>query len=286
MSSFRGIKIVSEQPVVIEVYGTGISLYAELIANGDSLVMWPASGEAGLQPAWHNAALGYKVEAQGLAAFGQGKATELGVDWISYVDGPTLQMVLSELTTARMTNFIPYEPTMGNYVTEADAIERYQNLEEFAATYNHVYIGTGPMMLTQIDTLASITVLENNPDYPLETGHYLGVIPEVPEIPNVSATGPSTVTIGEEACFDVAITLGGEAYPAANINKVVYLVINANGEVAYDGEGVILGDGAAQVCLTADQTATLVPGANQLTIVVVAKTVALPGQVNVTFTTL
>ena len=273
-------------PVVIEIYGSGISLYAELIANGDSLVMWPASGEAGLQPAWHNAALGMKVEAQGLAAFGQGKATELGVDWISYVDGPTLQMCLTELTTARMTNYIPYEPTLGQWVTEADAIERYQNLEEFAAKYNHVYIGTGPMMLTQVDSLASITVLENNPDYPFETGHYLGVIPDSPEIPNVSATGPSTVTIGEAAVFDVSITLGGEAYSADNIEKVVYLLIDANGTVAYNGDGVVLGDGAAQVSLTAAQTGTLASGANQLTIVVVAKTVALPGQVNLTFTTL
>jgi peptide/nickel transport system substrate-binding protein len=286
MASFRGAKIISEQPVVIEIYGSGISLYAELIANGDSAVMWPASGEAGLQPAWHNAALGMKVEAQGLAAFGQGKATELGVDWISYVDGPTLQMVLSELTTARMTNYIPYEPTLGQWVTEADAIERYQNLEEFAAKYNHVYIGTGPMMLTQVDSLASITVLENNPDYPFETGHYLGVIPDSPEIPNVSATGPSTVTIGEAAVFDVSITLGGEAYSADNIEKVVYLLIDANGTVAYNGDGVVLGDGAAQVSLTAAQTGTLASGANQLTIVVVAKTVALPGQVNLTFTTL
>jgi peptide/nickel transport system substrate-binding protein len=251
MSSFRGIKIVSEQPVVLEYYSTGISLYAELIANGDSLVMWPASGEAGLQPAWHNAALGIQVESQGLAAFGQGKATELGVDWISYVDGPTLQMCLTELTTARMTNYIPYEPTLGQWVTEADAIERYQNLEEFAAKYNHVYIGTGPMMLTQVDSLASITVLENNPDYPFETGHYLGVIPDSPEVPNVSATGPSTVTIGEAAVFDVSIMFNGEAYAADNIDKVVYLLIDANGEVAYDGEGTVLGDGAAQVFLTA-----------------------------------
>jgi peptide/nickel transport system substrate-binding protein len=285
MSSFRGLKIISEQPVVVEIYDSGISLYAELIARGDSNLFWPASGEAGLMPAWHNAALGYKVEAQGLGAFGQGKATELGVDWMSYVDGPQLQYLLSELATARMTNFIPYAPTMGAYVTEADAIERYENLDAFAAAYNHVYIGTGPYVLTQVDTLASITVLEANADYPLEAGTYLGLFDEV-AIPEVVGAGPDTVAIGDEAVFDVTITLGGEAYPAANISKVVYLLIDADGNVAYDGEGEVLGDGAAVVTLTGAMTGSLSSGANQLTIVVVAKTVSLPGQVDVTFTTL
>jgi peptide/nickel transport system substrate-binding protein len=286
MSSFRGLKIISEQPVVIEVYDSGINLYAELIAQGDALVMWPSSGESGLAPAWHNGALGYKVEAQGLGAFGQGKATELEIDWMSYVDGPQLRYVLGELATAQYTTqFLPYAPTLGNYVTAEEIQERYDNLAAFAETYSHVYIGTGPMVLTQVDTLAAITVLENNPDYPLEAGYYLGRFDTV-AIPDVAATGPDTVNAGDEAVFDVSITLAGEAYAASDVEKVVYLVIDANGEVAYDGEGTILGDGAAQVTLTGDMTATLAAGANQLTIVVVAKTVALPGQVDITFTSL
>lgn len=285
MSSFRGLRIVSEQPVVVEIYDSGISLYAELIASGDSLVLWPSSGESGLMPAWHNGALGMKVEEKGLGAFGQGKATELGVDWMSYVDGPQLQLLMSELGTAVFDSFLPYAPTLSQYVTTAEVVERYQNLGNFATQYGHLYIGTGPMVLTKVDTLAGITVLENNADYVYETGTYLGLFDEV-AIPDVAAVGPETVNIGDEAVFDVAITLGGEAYPEANITEVVYLLIDAANQVAYDGPGVILGDGAAQVTLTAAQTATLASGANQLTIVVVSNTVALPGQVNVTFTTL
>jgi peptide/nickel transport system substrate-binding protein len=285
MSSFRGIKYLSTNPVKVEVYSTGISLYAELMVNGRDGVVWPTSGEAGTQPAWHAAALGYKVEAQGLGAFGQGKSAAIGIDWMNYVDGPQLQYLLTELTTARMTNFLPYAPTMSQYVTQAEIIERYQNLEEFAQKYNHLWIGTGPMVLTQVDTLASITVLENNPDYVYEAGHYLGRGFDTVAIPEVAVSGPSTVNIGAEAVFDVSITLGDEAYPAEFITSVLYLLVDGAGNV-YDGSGVILGDGAGQITLPASVTAALGAGANQLTAVVVSKTVAMPGQVTVTFSTL
>lgn len=285
MASFRGLKIVSEQPLVVEIYDSGISLYAETIAQNDAGILWPLSG-SGTQPAWHQAALGIKVEEAGLGCFGQGKATELNVDWMNYVDGPQLELLLGELATAQYIDaFIPYEATLGQWVTTADAQARYDNLAVFANKYGHLWIGTGPMMLTQVDSLAGITVLENNPDYFYETGHYL-FLPDVPSIPDVSATGPATINIGDAADFDVSITLDGEAYAASNIKEVVWLLIDATGNIAYNGYGAILGDGAAQVSLTADQTATLAAGANQLTIVVVVKTVVLPGQADVTFTTL
>jgi peptide/nickel transport system substrate-binding protein len=286
MSSFRGIKYLSQNPVIVECYSTGISLYAELMVNGRDGLVWPTSGEAGTQPAWHAAALGYKVEAAGLGAFGQGKSTALGIDWMSYVDGPQLRLLLGELATAQYTTqFLPYAPTMSQYVTAAEIQERYDNLAAFAQKYGHLWIGTGPMILTQVDTLASITVLENNPDYIWETGRYIGRGFDTVAIPEVAVSGPSTVNIGDEAVFDVSITLGGEAYPASYITEVLYLLVDADGNV-YDGDGVILGDGAGQVTLTAAQTAALVSGANQLTAVVVSKTVAMPGQVTVTFSTL
>jgi len=174
MASFRGLKIISEDPLVVEIYDSGISLYAETIAQNDAGILWPSSG-AGFTPAWHQTALGIKVEAQGLGAFGQGKANELGVDWMNCVAGPQLQVLLGELDTAQYTSqFLPYAPMLGNYVTADEIQERYNNLATFANEYGHLWIGTGPMMLTQVDTLAGIAVLENNPHYLYETGHYVG----------------------------------------------------------------------------------------------------------------
>ncbi|MFC2082423.1 hypothetical protein ACFLSG_00085 [Candidatus Bipolaricaulota bacterium] len=285
MSTFRGVNIVSADPLVVEIYDSAISLYAETIAQNQSGVLFPTSQAGSFMPAWHSFAIGYMTDAAGLGAFGSSKATDLGVDWISYVDGPQLQLLLSNLGTALIDLFLPYAPTLSQYVSTQDIIDRYQNLSNFASTYGHVWIGTGPMYLAQVDTLAGIVVLRNNPDYFLETGHYLGRFDTV-AIPDVAATGPATVDIGSEAVFDVSILLDGEAYPAANIKEVIYLLIDATGQIAYDGAGAVAGDGAATVTLTAAQTGTLASGANRLEVVVVVKTVVLPGQTSVSFTTL
>lgn len=287
MGTFRGVKIVATEPnLVVEVYSTAISLYAESIANGNAATLWPNSNNQSYTPAWHQFALGYMTERDGLGTFGSSKAAELGVDWISYVDGPQLQLLLGNLGTAVFENFLPYAPTLSQYVTTEEIIARYQNLSEFAAEYSHLWIGTGPMILSQVDTLAGITVLINNPDYVYEAGYYLGRGFDTVGIPDVSASGPDTVNIGDAVTFDVAIMLDGEAYPAANIKEVIYLLIDASGQIAYDGPGAIAGDGAATVTLTADQTATLSSGANRMEIVVVVKTVVLPGSTQISFTTL
>lgn len=287
MSTFRGLKIVQTTPqLIVEIYDSAISLYAETIAANQSGILWPQSQAQSYEPAWHQFAVGYYTEAAGLGAFGSAKATDLGVDWISYVDGPQLQLLLGNLGTAISEGFLPYAPTLGQYVTTQEVIARYQNLSDFAAEYGHLWIGTGPMILSQVDTLAGITVLINNPDYFYAADHYLGRGYDVVAIPDVAASGPDTVEIGTEAVFDVAITLNGEAYPSANIKEVIYLLIDATGQIAYDGAGAVAGDGAATVTLTAAQTATLASGANRLEVVVVVKTVVLPGQTSVSFTTL
>ena len=286
MSTFRGLRIVSEDPLVVEVYDSAISLYAETIAQNQALLLWANAMNGSYTPAWHQFAIGYMTDAAGLGAFGSSKATDLGVDWINYVAGPQLRLLLGNLGTAAAENFLPYAPTLGQYVTMGEIADRYQNLLDFTVQYGHAWIGTGPMFLAQVDPLAGITVLRNNPDYFYETGHYVGRGFDEVAIPDVAATGPDTVDIGTEVVFDVAITLGGEAYPASNIKQVIYLLIDATGQIAYDGAGVVSGDGAATVTLTGDQTATLATGANRLEIVVVVKTVVLPGQTQISFTTL
>jgi peptide/nickel transport system substrate-binding protein len=287
LSTFRGLKIVATEPqIVVEVYDAGIRLYAESMAEGQSRALWPSSQSGSYQPSWHSVAIGYMSDAAGLGTFGSSKATDLGVDQISYVDGPQLQLLLANLGTAVASNFLPYAPTLSQYVTTSEIVKRYQNLSNFAARNGHVWIGTGPMYLAQVDTLAGITVLRNNPDYFYEAGHYLGRGFDEVAIPEVAATGPDTVDIGSEAVFNVAITLGGEAYPVGYMKEVIYLLIDAKGEIAYDGRGAITGEGAATVTLTAAQTATLTAGANRLQIVVVVKTVVLPGQTQISFTTL
>ncbi len=95
--------------------------------------------------------------------------------------------------------------------------------------------------------------------------------------------GPATVTQGQPAAFNLAITFNGEPYPADELAGVSYLVVDANGAVAADGAATVTGDGAAVIELTADQTTALATGASKLSIAVASKVVALPTFVNFEF---
>jgi len=187
--------------------------------------------------------------------------------------------------TATADGFLPYAPTLSNYVTADEIATRYANLAAFEAEYGHFFIGTGPMVLTQVDALAGITVLENNADYFLETGTYVGRGFDDVAIPEVAvAQYDETVIIGSPAAFNIDVTFGGEAYAADNIKDVVWILLDATGQIAQDGKGEVIADGKVRV-LIAD-TSALPAGANRLEIVVVPKTVVLPGTSSVSFTTL
>ena len=284
MSTFRGVRIISEDPLVVEVYDSAISLYAETIAQDKSGILWPNSQGGSYMPSWHSYAIGYMTEAAGLGAFGDSKATDLGIEWINYVGGPQLQLLRDNLVTAKADGFLPFAATLSAYVTADEIATRYANLGAFEVENGHYWIGTGPMYLAQVDALAGIIVLRNNPDYFYEAGHYLGRFDEV-AIPDVAVSDyDETVYIGIPAVFTISITLDGEAYPAENIKEVIYLLIDAEGNIAEDGKGVVIGDGQATV--TIQDTLGLPVGANQLEIVVVVKTVVLPGTAQVSFTTL
>jgi len=285
MSTFRGLKILSEDPLVVEVYDSAISLYAETIAQNQALLLWPNAMSGSYTPAWHQFAIGYLTDAAGLGAFGSSKATDLGVDWINYVAGPQLELLRGNVATAKADGFLPYAPTLSAYVTADEVAARYTRLAAFEATNGHFWIGTGPMYLAQVDALAGITVLRNNADYFYEAGHYVGRGFDEVAIPDVAVSKyDETVYVGVPAYFEVDITLAGEAYAAENIKEVIYLLIDAEGNIAEDGKGTVVGDGKATV--TIENTLGLPAGANRLEIVVVVKTVVLPGTTQVSFTTL
>jgi peptide/nickel transport system substrate-binding protein len=283
MSSFRGLRIASEEPLVVEVYSSAIRLYAETIAAEHASLLWPISRGGTFTPAWHQFAVGYVTEARGLGTFGASKAAELGIDQISYVAGEQLTILLGQLET--MNGFTPFAPTLGRYLAPGEADERFDNLGAFAEEHGHLWIGTGPMYLDQVDTLAGITVLRNNPSYFLETGHYVDHGFDNIAIPEVSASGPSAVRVGDEASFEIAITIGDEPCPQEHIREVVYILVDASGQVALEGLGQVISDGLAVVMIPEEDSATLAVGGNLLEIAVVVDTVVLPGSASVTFAT-
>jgi hypothetical protein len=84
------------------------------------------------------------------------------------------------------------------------------------------------------------------------------------------------VTIGQAAEFNVTVMFKDEAYPAAEIATVAYLVFNAKGELAGKGTAEAVADGQYKVTLTEDLTKTLEAGSNKLEVAVVSKVVSVP----------
>ena len=98
--------------------------------------------------AWHNLALGVRAESQKELAFSTAKADQLDVEWMNYVAGPSLRILARHLNEARASNYIPYEPTLGQYVSAEEAQARWSNLAAWYQEKGHFWIGTGPLYLS------------------------------------------------------------------------------------------------------------------------------------------
>ena len=111
-------------------------------------------------------ALGIRAEEDGALAFSQAKSSALGVEWMSFIAGPSLPFLRSYLTSAKATNYIPYEPTMGLYVTGTEASERWSNLEGWYADKGHFWVASGPFYLESADATEKVIHLKRFEDYP------------------------------------------------------------------------------------------------------------------------
>ena len=125
MSTFKGIRITSTDPLTVEFYTDLWSLDAES-AISNLRTLWPYYGYG--EAPWHTVALGVLGESKELAAFSADKATANEVEQFSYIAGPTVDILAQQLTEAKDAGYIPYAPTMSQFVTAEEAAARYENL--------------------------------------------------------------------------------------------------------------------------------------------------------------
>ena len=282
MDAFRGWRIVSEDPIVIEYYTDAYQLDAENNVT-DARAASPNAYFNGVEASWHALAPGWLVEAAGEAAFTADKAEALEVEWMSYIAGPTLELLKAKLDQAQAENFIPYEPTLGKYVTAEEAKTRYTNLQEWYRRYGHFWVNTGPFFLQRAFPVEGTLILQYNPNYPdLATKWDRFATAPIPE---VMVDGPGSVGIGKEATYDIFVDFQGEPYAIEDIMMVKYLVFDATGELAHVAEAVAVEDGHWQAVLSADVTGALKAGANQLAAIVVSKRALVPVREAVQFVT-
>jgi peptide/nickel transport system substrate-binding protein len=193
---------------------------------------------------------------------------------MSYVSGPTLEILKAQLDEAKAEGYIPYAPTLGQFVTEQEATTRYANLAEWHRTRGHFWIGSGVFYLERAFPVEGMVVMSRNPDYPDSADKWERFAAAA--LAEVEVDGPARVSIGAEATYDVFVTFEGEPYPVADIDEVRFLVFDAAGELVHVGEAKAVADGHWQAVVGADVSGKLAAGSNRLEVVVISKRVALP----------
>src|SRR5690606_26119833 len=97
--------------------------------------------------AWHTLGIGIRAEAAGQAAFTNSRAVQLEAEHLSYVAGPTVQVLANQLNASKAESYIPYAPTMRNFVSALEIAERWNNLSDWYADKGHFWVGSGPLYL-------------------------------------------------------------------------------------------------------------------------------------------
>lgn len=271
LEHFKGVRIVSTDPLVIETYEDLFYLDAE--NNVTNAVCWWPYYAYGQAP-WHSIAVGYLAEANKELAFSSAKAKALEVEWMSFVAGPSLEVLKKYLDQAAAEKFIPYAPTLGQFVTAEEAAARYANLAKWYDQYKHFWVGTGPFYLAQVDTTAKTALLKRYEAYPdpAEKWARFGV----PKVATVEVEGPGQVTKGQEAKYDIFVTFEEKPYPADELSSVVYLVFDSQGNLLVKGDAKLVADGQYQVVLPGDVTSKFPAGAAKMEVAVASKVVSIP----------
>ncbi len=277
MSHFKGVKIVSTDPMTITTWDDKYQLDAENMVttwypsyggNGDGDAF--AYGTA----AWHNLTLGVQAEADGKMAFSLDKSTSLKVDETSEVSGPTLAIQSTYLDQDATSGYIPYAPTMSKYVTADDAKARYANLQAFYKAHNNMWLGTGPYFVDKVDTTAGSITMSKFPDYMFSTEAFTKF--STPEIAVASIDGPTAIKVGDDAKFTVNVTFEDKPYPSADLDTVSYTVFGADGSTVTSGTATMAQEGQYGIDLTPDVTGKLTAGSVTLSVAVSSKVVSIP----------
>ncbi len=275
-SHFKGVKIMSTDPLVIASWDDQYFLDAELMVR-TWYPAYAANYAYGGGP-WETMGLGYLADSstdpKTELAFSTDKATAKNVEWLSFIAGPSLDILKGWLTKASSENFIPYAPTMSQYVTADEATLRYKNLTNWVSVQGHFWLGTGPFYLDKAFPVEKTLTLNRYQNYPDLASRWSGF--GTPLIPVVTVDGPKQVSIGSAANYTVTVDFNGQPYPADKIDQVKFLVFDASGAMVTQGTATAGAGGTFTVALAADVTSKLVAGANKLEVVTTSKAVSIP----------
>jgi len=178
MEHFKGVEFSFTTPgydLVVTTYDNLFQLDAELMAGGNSwFPRGPHIGGNDLGPwIWHNLALGILAERDLKLAFSQSKSEAKSIEWLSFISGPSLSTLSGYLDAVLASGnpdyaYIPYKGVLGAYITQAEALQRYQNLKAFYNANGHFWVATGPFYLKAVDTTGKKLELNAFQNYPVD----------------------------------------------------------------------------------------------------------------------
>jgi peptide/nickel transport system substrate-binding protein len=218
--------------------------------------------------------VGILAEEAGELGFSPDKADGLASEMASYISGPSLKILEKHLQQAVDATYIPYEPTLGQYVATEEAEARWANYSDWYQSKGHFWIGNGPYYLDQVYPVEGNAVLKRFAGYPDAADKWSSYA--APKIAEVEVDGPARIDAGSAASYQVGITFEGEPYALADITEVKYLVLGATGELALSGVASPVDDGLYEVVLSEDQSAELEAGSHTLEVIVVPLVVSVP----------
>lgn len=279
MGHFKGWKIVSRDPLVIEAYSDQYFPDAEVIVSARDIYPNYAQGIG----AWHTLSLGIQAETGKELAFSRAKTDKLKVEYMNFVAGPSLRVFEKYLADSIAKSTIPYAKTLGEFIKAEEAKARYTNLDKFYKERGHFWVGNGPFYVHAVRPTEKMVTLRKFADYPDRADKWAGFAE--PKAPKVEVTGPTRVTIGQKADYTVKITFKDKPYLTAELDFVKFLVLDAKGELAIVGEAKAAKDGEWTISLTPEQTTKLAAGSNRLEVIVASKMIAIPAYESLSFVT-
>jgi peptide/nickel transport system substrate-binding protein len=81
---------------------------------------------------------------------------------------------------AAAENYIPYAPTLADYITADEAAERWANLQNWYSDKGHFWVGSGPFYLEEVDTTQKAVRLKRLEDYPDPMDRWLFLLEPLP----------------------------------------------------------------------------------------------------------
>jgi peptide/nickel transport system substrate-binding protein len=266
-STFKGFKIASEDPLVMEYYSDTFQLDAEQNVTAFLALFWPQYGYG--EAPWHTMAIANLAEQNEELAYTADKSDTLEVDWMNFIGGPSLEILKKYMDQAQADNYIPFAATMGNYVTTEEATLRYKNLEAWYDAHGHFWVGTGPYYLDEVFLVEKTATLRHFDYYPDPSDKWAGFAE--PKLAEVEIDGDSTVAAGSAATFTVYVDYGGAAYPSDEISEVKYLLYDASGEIVDIGTADFVAEGEYSFTVT-----PATAGAHKIEVAVLAIPVSIP----------